>query len=769
VTVSFLNPALLWGLAAAAIPLLVHLFFRRRPRPTPFPAIDFVLQARKETQRRLRLRKVLLFAARTALLAAAALAIARPRWVSPEAQAAQGPAGPAAVAIVLDTSASMSYRLGGRTLLERARQDALDALAGLGSEEPATVVICGGPAVPEAEPPGFDRAEARRRLRDAEPTHGHADLTSCVGAAVRGLAESAAGQAMRRKLFVATDLTASAWRLDGPAPVVATPGGPMRPEVTLLDAARGEELPNAWISGLTAEPDPAVGPRGYRVAFTVSGRAGEPEKDAPLVLRVGHGREERTAVRAFVEIPAAGTARKTLSHDFASGGPAVLSAALPGDALPGDDALAIVLEVPRQVRALVVDGAPSPVKHRDEAFFLEAALSGPSSPVRPSVVDVEGLGKVALADFDVVFLLNVRSLGTRAQEMVQFVEKGGGLFVAMGDEVDPDRYDAEMKALLPSPLHVVKTAAERGSPGAMARAARFAEVDWEHPALQVFTGSAREGVDAVRTFRYMLLRPERKGDGGRVVMRYDDGAPALVEVRRGQGRVMLYTSTLDREWSDWTIRTSFLPAMQRVAAYLAGALEERRDWPTPVFAPRVIATSGAAVAAASAPAARAAVPDEAVAAGTPGPATRGTGAQAARVPAPAAAPEKASVPWTEGDVRVVAVVGPDGRERRVGPPEAGKGNAVSVTPDVPGLWQVKVAEAGKERLDPRLAFAVWPDPRESDTRRLEASELTAWFGGASHAKVAGERSAGEGRQVPLWSWLLLVALAAFLAEGALVS
>ncbi|HQR29810.1 MAG TPA: BatA domain-containing protein, partial [Anaeromyxobacteraceae bacterium] len=83
---SFANAALLWGLAAAAIPLAIHLFYRRRPKPMPFPAIDLVLRARRETERRLRLRRVLLFVARTALLAAAALAIARPVLQAPEAR-----------------------------------------------------------------------------------------------------------------------------------------------------------------------------------------------------------------------------------------------------------------------------------------------------------------------------------------------------------------------------------------------------------------------------------------------------------------------------------------------------------------------------------------------------------------------------------------------------------------------------------------------------------------------------------------------------------
>ena len=45
--------------------------------------------------------------------------------------------------------------------------------------------------------------------------------------------------------------------------------------------------------------------------------------------------------------------------------------------------------------------------------------------------------------------------------------------------------------------------------------------------------------------------------------------------RRGKGRVLLFTSTVDRDWSDFAIRTSFLPLMQRAAAWLAGALEER--------------------------------------------------------------------------------------------------------------------------------------------------------------------------------------------------
>jgi hypothetical protein len=711
-SLSFLHPALLWGLAAAALPLLVHLFFRRRPRPTAFPAIDFILRARRETERRLRLRRLLLFLARTALLAAAALAIARPRAERPAEAALAAARGPRATAVVLDASASMGYRLGGRTLFERAREDALEALASLGPDEPALAVVCGN-APPVAEAPSFDRAQVRRILESALPEGGHADLTACVGAAIQALGAAEAQASLAKRLVVATDLAASAWRLDVPPPPVRTPGGPVRPEVAILDAARGAALPNAAVTALEAEPDPAVGPRGYRFSASVADWSGEARPELPVQLRIGTGAEARTAVRAFAALPAGGSVRKTLAHAFAQGGPATVSVSIPEDALPQDDARALALFVPREVRALVVDGAPSPIKYRDEAYYVETALASTGSPVRPRLVDADALPAEDLSRYDVVFLLNVRSVGAKLGELQRFVAGGGGLLVALGDQIDPESYDRELPGLLPVPLHVVKTAAERGAPGAEARAARLGEVSFDHPALSVFSGEAREGLLGSRFYRYALARP---GSEARVLAAFDDGAPALLEGRRGQGRVLLFTSTLDRDWNDWPIRTSFLPAVQRLGAWLAGGLEDRRDPPSPVGRPR-----------------------------------------------PVRLPEGAAL---------AALLAPDGRERRPpaspGPREEGT-EEVTFTPDLPGLWQVKVRVGGQERIDPALSFAVWPDGRESDTRRLEPAELTAYFGGAALARVEGEASAAGGRrEVPLWSLLLAVALLAFLLEGLLV-
>jgi hypothetical protein len=711
--IGFEHPLLLWGLLAAAIPLVIHLFFRRRPRPTPFPAIDFVLRARRQTEQRLRLKKVLLFAARTLLVAAAAAAIARPRSDRPLTAAAGDAGGPKATVIVLDASASMQYRLGGETVFARARGKAVEALAGLAGEAPVAALVCDG-RPPVVAAPSFDRAAVRRQLDEAVVSFEHADLTACLAAAARALGSERLQAALGKRIVVVTDLTAAAWRLDVAPPQVDGPRGPERPQVQVLDAA-GAELPNLAVTALSAEPDPAVGPRGYRIAATVASAGGAGVKDLPLSLHVGG--EARPAIRAFLDLGSGASARKTLSLAFPAGGPTSLSVSLPADALPLDDARALTLTVPKEIRALLVDGSPSPVKFRDEAYFVEAALGSPASPVRPTLIDAEALRSADLAAFDVVFLLNVRSVGSRVADLTRFVEGGGGLFLSMGDQVDPDACDRELGALLPLPLHLVKTAAEPG-PG-QGGAARLARIDEAHPALSVFTGEAREGLLGARFQRYVLTRPPRKGEAPSVLAAYDDGAPALVVARRGRGRVLLFTSSVDRDWNDWPIRTSFLPAMQRFAAWLSGALEDRRDLPTVVGAPRLL---------------------------------------------------------RPGEGRTLrGLVGPDGHawsraELEAAGLEAAEGGAaLTFTPRRPGLWRVKVQERGTERLEPSLDFAVVPDPRESDTRRLQPGELTAWLGGEAHATVDGQGGAAADRPgVPLWSWLLAAAVVLLLAEGLLL-
>lgn len=694
---TFGNPWMLLGALGALIPLLVHLFDRRRPRPHPFGPLAFVLRSQKRTASRLKLKRLLLYALRTFIFLAIPFALAKPE-LTRDAAAATVVKGQAATAIVLDASLSMRWSDGTR-LFERGQDEARDALKDLLPEEPATVLVCThAPAAPP--PPGFDRGRLRALVDEAQPSYGAVDLSRCMDMAARSLEESPMAG---KRLVVVSDLTANSLRLETPPPVVKGPTGePVKPEVVLRDAASGREsLANHAIVDLKVEPALQAGPRTYQFTFTVKNFGPEAKKDLEAQVRVG----ESTLAKGFVDVAAGGTAQKVLTVRFPRGGTVAGEVALAADGLAEDDRRAFVLNVPRELKALVVNGAPHPTRYRDEAFFVDAALSAPGSPVQVAVRDAEAGLREDFSAYDMVLLLNVAAPETEdAERLAAFVKDGGGLFISMGDRVDPEAYNTRLGPVLPRPLRLVRTSAERDDPEADAKAAKLAQVKGEHPLFVPFTGRAEEGLMGARFFRYMLLEAEGPAGASEVLATYEDGAPAVAVARRDKGRVALFTSTVDRDWSDFAIRTSFLPLMQRFTAYLTGSLEEREELRTRVGDTLVLRPE---------------------------------------------ANQKVSAVQAPGGGEVEVKTQPDGSVL-VGPVKE------------PGIHTVLGAD-GKPL--PALTFAATLDPSESDLSRLPQETLSAYFG---EETVKASSADAERPSVPLWTWLILAACLAFFFEGTLL-
>src|SRR5262245_446488 len=152
----FLTPLYLVGLAAAAIPLILHLSRSKRTKKMRFSTTRFFTEQFLRTYRMSRLKELLLLACRMALCALLAMALAQP-LLQTRADSFLGGGGARSVVLVLDNSASMGYSEGGTTLFERARAAAREALAGLKpGRDRASLVLAGrqasGPEVLFTEP-----------------------------------------------------------------------------------------------------------------------------------------------------------------------------------------------------------------------------------------------------------------------------------------------------------------------------------------------------------------------------------------------------------------------------------------------------------------------------------------------------------------------------------------------------------------------------------------------------------------------------------------
>lgn len=580
---SFLSPALLIGLLAALIPPIIHLILRRQAVVVRFPALEFIRRSNKKTARRFRVKQLLLMLVRSLLLALLAFALARPFLARDDAPAALAGDGGGATVVVIDAGYPMRYRHEGETLLDRARFQAEAVLAD-GAGLAALVVAGDRVLVPIDELTG-DLASVRRELGRVEPGYRTGALPEAVARAYELLAD----QPGERRVVVLTTPAGAASDLPAPPP------GEGRPVLLPVDVSGGAPVPNRAITAVTLRPAPEVGATHWRVDARVHNAADAPVERLPVDLEI----DGQIKVRGFLSLGPGEEATKTFYAPVDADAAVPAAVVLEADALPVDDRRPFWLRAAPRIRVLAVNGDPMPTPQRDELFYLERALAPTTTAgarVRLTIVGADTLDRVDLAGYDVVILANH---GTPAPEVARaltaFVQGGGGLFVTLGDRVDPDAANAALAGLLPRALRTVRTSgdAAASAEGRDRQEARITVFERAHPILAALPDPAGSSLASTKIRRYMLLDPAPDASGG-VVLGLDDGAPFLLTREVGAGRVALLTGTIDRDWGDLPIRPDFLPLLQHTLRYLTRVAEVDtapvlvgRDAPIPVEDPRV--------------------------------------------------------------------------------------------------------------------------------------------------------------------------------------
>jgi hypothetical protein len=700
----FVAPLMLLGAAGAAIPIAIHLIGRRRARRVRFAALDFLLGSDRKLARSLRLRELALLALRVLVCLAIPLILAKPYAGCRES----GPLvtrGPQAAVIVVDDSFGAGYHLGGETLIDRSKREARKILDQLGPEAEVAVVTssAGGRAPTELS---RDHIRLRDYIKLIEATARPPDTTAALGRAYRLLAGS---NHQNRTIYLISPLAAVGVRPDE-APWPDGKG----PTLYLVDPSNHAALDNSAITAVTVEADPEAGPRGIRVTADVLYQPSAPGPAAPVERPIALRIAGAVVARGTVELHPGKDEQKRFAATLPPGARvADITVELAADALPIDDrryALAVLRD---EIPVLLVDGDPRTVHHEDELFYLSAALRpgdrDDSGAVLTSAT-ADDLGKLDLDDYDVIVLANLHALpAASASRLAAWVHGGGGLFVSLGGNVDPDAYGATMSGLLPQALaSAIDTGFGHSAGERAGRALHLAKLELEHPVFAPFATS-QSGLADARFTKVMLLGPTTDVLGRKVLARYDNGAVALVEAEAGDGRVLLYTSTIDREWTDLPIQPGFVPMMQGIIRYLAKkpSAERRRE----------LVVGGQAMID---------VP---------------TGAQRLDVIAPG---KKRSV--FEGETLA------DRKQVRF------------TATRRPGFYRVVAVDGeGGEAPRDEASFAVNLDPRGSDLRPASADALPNGGGGGP----AGEHS--HERRLELWHAVAAALLVLLLAESILLA
>lgn len=117
---SFLNTGLLFFAAATVLPLLIWLLAKRKPKEIVFSSLRFIKISKDEEKNRTKLKNILLLIIRMLIILLLVLSASRPLIDSPRLRASTKHP-PTALAVILDTSWSMDYLSGSKSVLDIAK------------------------------------------------------------------------------------------------------------------------------------------------------------------------------------------------------------------------------------------------------------------------------------------------------------------------------------------------------------------------------------------------------------------------------------------------------------------------------------------------------------------------------------------------------------------------------------------------------------------------------------------------------------------------
>ena len=558
---SFLAPLFFAGLAALAIPVLIHLTYRQKAIIVPFPSLMFVQKVPFKSMRRQKIRHWLLFFLRCAALVLLVLAFSRPFFDRASLAATLGSAS-REVVILVDNSHSMSYA--GRWAA--AQQAARDTVNGLTPSDRVSLVFFSD-AAQLAVRSTPEPSVILSTLEAIEPTRRSTRYAPAIGIAQQLLSES---DLPAKQVVLITDYQRAGW---DPDQAVQLPEGTI---LTGIDVAE-DTASNLSIGGVTLQREASDDGEQFVVNARLVNQGDEAVEDVEVSLQVG---DEAVDTRRVSLEP-----NSTSVVEFRPqpvGNVAVRGAVLAGsDDLPADNTFYFMINPGETINVLLVENDNA---QESDSLYVEAAFSVGTRPAfRVRRTSASRLQASDLDGTDALILNDTAFPGPAGSAIRDFVEAGGGVFVVLGELVRPsDWQSGDASALIPGfGVEVVDRNAEFG--GALA------SYDRNHAVFEIFSTPRSGDFTAASFYRYWRLEP---GPDDLVLAGFDDGVPALVARSVGSGRVLVWPSSLDRFWNDLAIHGEvFVPFIQRATQYVAG-YQEAAAWQTVGGSVRLAAIKG---------------------------------------------------------------------------------------------------------------------------------------------------------------------------------
>lgn len=580
---TFLTASLLLGLAAAAVPVIIHLLHRQRTVPVQWGAMQFLLETPLQFRRRRKVDHWLLLLARMALLALLAFLLARP-LLKDGALSSLPTSAAADIGVVIDHSLSAgrkaaadSSAMSRPTVFDRGVSLFGSVAAQLRPNDTLGVVLAEhhpNTALTPLPVRSAAATEVHEQLRRLKPGLTSGSIPDAVQAAREMLAR---GPNVQKVILVVSDAQRNAWQIDDAAGWSAALGdrtSSAASKVYSLAVPAEAGAVDISVGGISVEPGVVGARRPAQVTATLT-NAGPADAGAVNATLAVNGKP--AGRQSLAELKAGASSTVRFDHSFADAGSGWIEVrAEVDDALKADDSVVAAVNVRQHLPVLIIDGQLTGAGEFRSSQFLVAAMQpvaddtqAHTALIQPKIINASAADAEAMDAYAAVVVNDVPQLGAAAVDnLLAYARAGHGVWVILGPRFEPAAFG---KQLAQAGLFTADTREKKSPPTPAGVELKIAQ----NPMVALLAAAERNAMTGalMRQWWSVALR-----DGGEEVVLTASGSndPLVLDrsVGRNGGRVVVWCTSADGAWNNWPLMPNFVPLVNETIYHLAGAGED---------------------------------------------------------------------------------------------------------------------------------------------------------------------------------------------------
>ncbi len=543
---TFLNPAVLFGLIATAIPVLIHLLNLRKLKKIDFSTLSFLKELQKNKIRKVKLKQWLLLVLRFLIILFLVGAFARPALKGISIGGTTSSAKTTAV-FIIDNTFSMSVVDEKGSYFNRAKQVVKNILSELQDGDEIAIIPAAGLN---------NQLRLTNNLSEVKKTIDELEISSVSGTLHYAVLEAArlleGSKNFNKEIYLLTDFQKS--RLAERDETISDLSQLLDERVKMYTFDfSGKEIYNIAVE--TFEAGNQIFEKDKQISFNaqIKNYSKQPVNNLVASLYINGERSAQQSIN-LAEYESKKILFETiLKHS----GFINAQVEIEDDDIIQDNKDYLSLNIPEQINVLILSENPN------DAKFVELPLqvSSENNFVKTDTRNIAQLQSVNLSGYDATIIIADNFAGY-ADKLKSYIKEGGSILILPGSNGYFNQFKNSCSALQ---INTLVSAA--GNINSGKSTAIFDQVDFEHPVFTgMFTKGTKKKIESPEIYFY--YRQNTQGSGNNIIA-LSDNSSFLAEYKTEKGKIFILSVSPVLSWSNFPLKGIFVPLIYKSVLYLA--------------------------------------------------------------------------------------------------------------------------------------------------------------------------------------------------------